>query len=113
MQPLCGAMSKRYGRPCRRKAKRGRTRCRFHGGDSTGWKTEAGKARTVAAMVAGRRAWLAKLKAAGLPYPAGRKPGRAWLGRRKLAEIVVMEAGGPALAELAELRRLLLGSDEL
>jgi hypothetical protein len=62
-------------RYCKNWAVRGRTRCKFHGGMSTGPKTPEGKARVVAAMVEGRRRWLARLKAEGKPFPGGRKPG--------------------------------------
>src|SRR5262249_55562570 len=62
-------------RYCRNWAVRGRTRCRLHGGASTGQKTAAGKARAVAAMVAGRRRWAEKMKAEGRKFPCGRKPG--------------------------------------
>jgi hypothetical protein len=62
-------------RYCRNWAVRGRTRCKFHGGMSTGPKTPEGKARVIAAMVEGRRRWLAQLKAEGRKFPGGRKPG--------------------------------------
>jgi hypothetical protein len=42
---------------------------------STGPKTPEGKARVVAAMVEGRRRWLAQLKAEGRKFPGERKPG--------------------------------------
>jgi hypothetical protein len=45
------------------------------GGFSTGPRTPEGKARTVAAMVDGRRRLLGKLKAEGKPVPWGRKRG--------------------------------------
>jgi hypothetical protein len=60
---------------CRNWAVRGRKRCRLHGGLSTGPRTSEGKARTVAAMVEGRRQMLEKLKAEGRPVPWGRKRG--------------------------------------
>ena len=62
-------------RYCRNWAIRGKTRCKFHGGMSTGPKTPEGKARVVAAMVAGRRRWIERLKAEGKKIPGGRKPG--------------------------------------
>lgn len=49
-------------------------RCRMHGGLSTGAKTEEGKARQIAAMVAGRRAWVARMEAEGKKLPTGPKP---------------------------------------
>jgi hypothetical protein len=62
-------------RYCRNWAVRGKTRCKYHGGMSTGPKSPAGKARVVAAMVAGRRRWIERLKAEGKKIPGGRKPG--------------------------------------
>jgi len=60
---------------CRNWAVRGKARCRFHGGMSTGPRTAEGKARVVAAMLEGRRRWLAGLKAEGKPAPCGRRKG--------------------------------------
>jgi hypothetical protein len=60
---------------CKKWAVRGKKRCRLHGGFSTGPRTAEGKARTVAAMVEGRRRLLEKLKAEGKPVPWGRKSG--------------------------------------
>jgi hypothetical protein len=60
---------------CKNWALRGSKRCRFHRGRSTGPTTPEGKARTVAAMKAGRARWLAKLKSEGKPIPCGRKKG--------------------------------------
>src|SRR5262249_33901288 len=60
---------------CKNWALPGSTRCRLHGGASTGPTTPDGMARTVAAMKAGRLRWLAKLKAEGKPAPCGRKKG--------------------------------------
>ena len=62
-------------RYCRNWAVPGRNRCRFHGGMSTGPKTPEGKARVVAAMVAGRHRWVERMKAEGGKFPCGRKPG--------------------------------------
>ena len=62
-------------RYCRNWAVPGRSRCRFHGGMSTGPKTPEGKARVVAAMTAGRRLWVERMKAEGRKFPCGRKPG--------------------------------------
>jgi hypothetical protein len=42
----CGARTKSAGLPCRGMAIRGKTRCRLHGGLSTGAKTQEGKARS-------------------------------------------------------------------
>lgn len=51
----CGART-RKGTPCRAKPMPGKTRCRFHGGASTGPRTEEGKARIAEAQ---RRRWAA------------------------------------------------------
>ena len=45
----CKAMSKRTRLRCRAPAIKGKTKCRFHGGKSTGPKTRAGRARIAAA----------------------------------------------------------------
>lgn len=41
----CNAKSKRTGNQCRAPAATGKTKCRFHGGASTGPKTEQGRRR--------------------------------------------------------------------
>ncbi|NOQ76184.1 MAG: hypothetical protein GQ475_00040 [Methylococcaceae bacterium] len=43
---LCGAKAKSTGRPCRNKDIYSNGRCRYHGGLSTGPKTDAGKRRS-------------------------------------------------------------------
>jgi hypothetical protein len=60
-RPRCGAKT-RAGRPCGMRVEFGKARCRFHGGLSTGPKTEAGRARIAEAQ---RRRWRA--------YREGRK----------------------------------------
>ena len=45
----CNAMSKRSRQRCQAPAIKGKTKCRFHGGRSTGPKTKAGRARIAAA----------------------------------------------------------------
>jgi len=47
----CNAKSKRSGNQCGRPAMRGKAVCDFHGGKSTGPKTEAGKARQRASVI--------------------------------------------------------------
>ncbi len=47
----CAAKSKRSGEQCKKPAMRGKAVCDFHGGRSTGPKTEAGKARQRAAVL--------------------------------------------------------------
>ena len=65
----------------------GKTRCRFHGGCSTGAITEDGKARSLAAMHDGWQRWLEETrakKAAGEidRFPGGRKSGPRWVTPR-------------------------------
>jgi hypothetical protein len=64
---------------CRAWALPGKTRCRLHGGMSTGPTTDDGKARVVSAMVEGRRAWVERMKAEGNKFPGGRKAGVKWV----------------------------------
>jgi hypothetical protein len=45
----CAAKSKRSGEQCKKPAMRGKAVCDFHGGRSTGPKTQAGKARNATA----------------------------------------------------------------
>ena len=82
-------------RYCRNWAVRGRTRCKFHGGMSTGPKTPEGKAKVVAAMVAGRRRWVERMKAEGRPFP--------WAGKRHPRR--VEPSAQPAPSSLAALAR--------
>ena len=72
---MAGEFRKLMRSRCRNWALPGSTRCRLHGGLSTGPLTPEGLARTVAAMKAGRARWVAKLKAEGKPIPSGRKKG--------------------------------------
>ena len=44
----CGAKRHRDGQPCQSRPEPGKYRCRFHGGKSTGPRTEEGKARSLA-----------------------------------------------------------------
>lgn len=53
-QKRCGART-RKGTPCRSQSLPGKTRCKFHGGASTGPKTEEGRSRIAEAQ---RRRWL-------------------------------------------------------
>lgn len=46
LQVVCGART-RTGAPCRSKSLPGKRRCKWHGGHSTGPKTEAGKSRAM------------------------------------------------------------------
>jgi hypothetical protein len=54
-RPTCGARN-RQGTPCIVRVEAGKRRCRFHGGLSTGPKTEEGRARIAKAQ---RRRWKA------------------------------------------------------
>ena len=90
----CGVRVRHRFGFCRRWPVPGKTRCRLHGGRSTGALTVDGKARSLAAMRAGRRRWLEETrvkKAAGEieRFPAGRKSGAMWITprMRELREI--------------------------
>jgi hypothetical protein len=79
----CGARVRHRSGFCRKWPVPGKERCRFHGGRSTGPLTEDGKARSLAAMRAGRQRWLEEMrrkKAAGEieRFPCGRKSGPGW-----------------------------------
>lgn len=50
----CGARRHRDGLPCQAKSEPGKQRCRFHGGRSTGPRTEKGKARALGNLRKGR-----------------------------------------------------------
>ena len=78
MARLCNART-RAGGLCRQPIP-GRRRCLYHGGKSTGPRTAAGMANTVAALKAGRERWLQRMrlaKAQGLieKFPNGNKLG--------------------------------------
>lgn len=102
MDSHCGArLSGGRGR-CHARPVKGRRRCRFHGGLSTGPKTALGMQRTISAMVAGRRRWLVRMqeaKARGIidKIPTGqRRP-----GVRKAPTKAVARARGIASRVLA------------
>jgi hypothetical protein len=57
--PLCGARC-RDGHACRAPALIWKTRCRMHGGPSTGARTPEGKAKVLACLAAGRARQLAQ-----------------------------------------------------
>jgi hypothetical protein len=83
----CGAKLHRKLAACRRWPVLGRTRCRLHGGMSTGARTPEGKARVLAALIEGRQRWLEEMRAkkkAGLiaRFPGGRKSGDQWVTPR-------------------------------
>jgi transcriptional regulator with XRE-family HTH domain len=70
-RPRCGAIN-RDGANCRAKAVKGKTRCRLHGGLSTGPRTPEGRARLAEAM---RERWAVRRR--GLPDPASAKAFRS------------------------------------
>lgn len=52
----CGARRHRDGQPCKAKSEPGKLRCKWHGGRSTGPRTDEGKARALANLKQNRRA---------------------------------------------------------
>ena len=93
--PRCGART-RKGEPCRCKALPN-GRCKFHGGLSTGPRTEAGRRQSAKNLEAARRA-LADPRFAELRSEAAR---RGWVTRRLNAmkrTLVRMAAEGDPLA---------------
>ena len=78
----CGALT-RTGRPCRKAALKGKSRCRNHGGASTGPRTEEGRARIAAAQTKHGR--LTKEKRAEAKR-------NAEVGRQIRAELAAIEA---------------------
>jgi hypothetical protein len=60
---------------CREWALAGSNRCKWHGGASTGQRTAEGKAKTLAAMLAGRRLKALALRAEGKRLNVGRHGG--------------------------------------
>jgi hypothetical protein len=52
-KPICGART-RKGAPCQSKLLLAGRKCKFHGGKSTGPRTPEGRAKAIAAMLAGR-----------------------------------------------------------
>jgi hypothetical protein len=80
----CGARVRHRRGFCKKWPVPGKTRCRFHGGWSTGAITEDGKARSLAAMHDGWQRWLEKTRAAKAlgeieRFPGGRKSGPGWV----------------------------------
>ena len=60
----CNALSKRSRQRCQAPAIKGKTKCRFHGGKSTGAKTAEGRARIAAAhTVHGRETRASRIEA--------------------------------------------------
>ena len=61
----------RKGTPCKLKSEPGRTRCKFHGGMSTGPKTQDGKERIAEAQRKRWADWRATERSGGGQIPAG------------------------------------------
>jgi hypothetical protein len=83
----CGARVRHRAGFCRKWPVPGKTQCRLHGGLSTGALTEDGKARSLAAMRAGRQRWHEEMRAKKAlgeidRFPGGRKPGAGWVTPR-------------------------------
>jgi hypothetical protein len=109
---------------CRRWAVPGKTRCRLHGGLSTGPKTPEGKARTLAAMLEGRRRRIAELALEGKKINGGhnggrpRKDGQPVKRRTTTRQQILEELAAMAAPELtpeqeAMARRAVAESDRL
>jgi hypothetical protein len=118
VRPLCGARLKQSDGRCRRWPVRGRTRCRLHGGLSTGPRVH--RSRDVSAAVVGRRRWLERMKRAKAEgriakIPCGRIPGRRmWepieISRARVCamnEIAVMDKRRNEAPQLFDDNRLL------
>lgn len=92
MGKRCGAKRCNSELRCRAQAVSGKTRCKHHGGLSTGPKTYEGWKRWNDAAVAGYKRWLAERKvlfAAGLVDKIshqGRKPGAGWITKNMRAK---------------------------
>ena len=83
----CGARVRHRSGFCRNWPVPGKTRCRLHGGLSTGAITEDGKARSLAAMRAGQQRWHEETRAKKATgeierFPGGRKSGPRWVTPR-------------------------------
>jgi hypothetical protein len=83
----CGARVRHRHGFCKKWPVPGKTRCRFHGGLSTGPLTDEGKEKSLAAMHDGWQRWLEETrakKAAGEidRFPGGRKSGPRWVTPR-------------------------------
>jgi hypothetical protein len=91
---------------CRNRPVKGGTRCKFHGGKSTGPRTDEGMARTVAAMVEGRRRYVERMKAEGRKCPWGRKKGWRDAQRAKEEAALKAKAETDRLAAMSPIERL-------
>jgi hypothetical protein len=84
--PRCGART-RQGPPCRKAVEPGKRRCKFHGGRSTGPRTQAGRAR-IAAASAGD----GNISAGGRPHDACARTRAYW--SRKPSSASASSLGG-------------------
>src|SRR5690348_8069658 len=100
-RPRCGARLKQGGGHCRKWPVRGRTRCRLHGGLSTGPRVY--RARDMSAAAAGRRRWLERMKRAKAEGRIAKIPCGRISGRRKGEPIEVSRARAMVKREMAKL----------
>jgi hypothetical protein len=108
---------------CRRWAVPGKTRCHLHGGKSTGPRTPEGKARTLAAMLEGRRRRIAELALEGKKINGGHNGGRPRkdgqpVHRNRTRQRILEELASMAAPELtpeqeAMLQRIVAESDRV
>jgi hypothetical protein len=108
---------------CRRWAVPGKRRCHLHGGLSTGPKTPEGKARTLAAMLDGRRRRIAELALegkkingghnGGRPRKDGQPMNRTRTRQRILEELAAMVAPELTPEQEAMVRRAVAESDRV
>ena len=108
---------------CRKWAVPGKRRCHLHGGLSTGPKTPEGKARTLAAMLEGRRRRIAELALEGKKINGGHNGGRPrkdgqpvhrkQTRERILEELAAMAAPALTPEQEAMLQRIVAESDRV
>jgi hypothetical protein len=108
---------------CRKWAVPGKTRCFLHGGKSTGPRTPEGKARTLAAMLEGRRRRIAELALEGKKINGGHNGGRPrkdgqpvhrkQTRERILEELAAMAAPALTPEQEAMVRRIVADSDRV
>src|SRR5262249_40182056 len=102
VRPRCGARVKGpQGGHCLRWPVRGRTRCRLHGGLSTGPRVH--RSRDMSAAIAGRRRWLERMKRAKAEGRIAKIPCGPIPGRRKWEPIEVSRARAMVKQEMANL----------
>lgn len=70
---ICGARRRSDGKPCQALSVQGKKRCRWHGGCSTGLRTDVGRARSLANL----RQYGGEMKSASSPYdPSMEQPAK-------------------------------------